>query len=272
VVMSRSLAPYKKVCHGLSDFSQDNIIRYNIEGSAAQARVILDQVAASGADAVVTIGTEATLAVRDTLPGIPVVYSLVLEPQTFSNKPSAGVLLAIPVEAELSLVKTVLPRAKTLGVIYDANYSSQAVSRLREEMDAKGLRLLSASVTSAAEIPRVLEKFTADQVDALFSLTDPTTSNPEAFQLQIKHCLKNKIPFWADSEQAVKDGAFLALTADYEAAGLQTGALVRQLLETRTSLAAQPPKKMLLFVNEGTRKSLGLAELPTLTDVTTVRY
>jgi putative tryptophan/tyrosine transport system substrate-binding protein len=279
VVLSRSLVPYKKACHGFSDALKDNfnsnqntIIRYTIEGNTAPARAIMDQVARSEADLVVTIGTEATLAARDYLTDLPVVYCQVLEPVTFAKLPSAGVLLTIPAETKLGLLKQILPRAKTAGVLYDARYNAQAVNRLREQMSKQGLRLLSASVISSSEIPNVLKKFTPDQVDALLSLLDPTTSSPEAVRLQTQHCLKNKILYWAENEQAVKGGALLALTADYEAVGAQTAALVLQVLETGATLPAETPKKMLLYINEGTWKSLGLAELPALPDITVIRF
>jgi putative tryptophan/tyrosine transport system substrate-binding protein len=279
VVLSRSLVPYKKACHGFSDALNNNFIsnqntltRYTIAGNTAPARAIMDQVARSEADLVVTIGTEATLAAREYLPGLPVVYCQVLEPVTFAKQPSAGVLLAIPTETKINLLKKILPQAKTAGVLYDARYNAQAVNRLREQMSKQGLRLLSASVTSSAEIPNVLKKFTPDQLDALLSLLDPTTCSPEAVHLQTQHCLKNKIPYWAESEQAVKGGALLALTPDYEAVGAQTAALVLQMLETGATLPAEAPKKMLLYVNEGTWKSLGLAKLPELPDITVVQF
>jgi putative tryptophan/tyrosine transport system substrate-binding protein len=271
--------PYKKACHGLShalqdnsNFNQNTLTRYTIEGNTVPARAIMGQVGSSKADLVVTVGTEATLAARDYLPDLPVVYCQVLEPVTFAKQPSAGVLLTIPAETKLWLLKKILPRAKTAGVLYDARYNAHAVNRLREQMSKSGLRLLSASVTSTAEIPNVLKKFTPGQLDALLSLLDPTTSSPEAVHLQTQHCLKNKILFWAESEQAVKDGAALALTADYEAVGAQTASLVLQVLETGATLPAEAPKKMLLYVNQGTWKSLGLAELPTLPDITAIRF
>lgn len=279
VVMSRSLVPYKKTFHGLRRAwegtiitSQNTLTRYDLEGNTAQARIMLDQIARSEAAAVVTIGTEATLAVRERLRDLPVVYSLVLEPQTFAHQPSAGVLLAVPLETKLALLKTLLPRAKTVGVLYNPGYNAQAVNRLHDATAANNLRLLSAAVMSAADISGVLEKFTGDQVDVLLALTDPTTGRPEAVQLQSQHCQKHKLAYWAESEQAVREGALLALIPDFEAAGAQTADLTRRVLETGDTYPAQPPGKMLLLINDAAWKNLGLAEVPALPDTTVVRF
>jgi putative ABC transport system substrate-binding protein len=279
VVMSRDLVPYKKACYGLRRAlegavltSPNTITRYDLTGNTAQAQTVMDQIANSDADVAVTIGTEATLAARRYLAGMPVVYCMVMEALPFENQPSAGVLLTIPEKTKLDLLKRILPQANTVGVLYDAAYSTQAVSRLRAEASERGLRLLTASVSSLDEIPNLLERFAADRMDALLSIPDPTTCNAAAVQLQTRHCLKHKLPYWAESEQAVRQGACLALAPNFEAMGAQAAELVRQVLETGESLPARPPEKLLLSVNEETRKNLGLADLPGFENITVVRF
>lgn len=267
ILLSRSLIPYKQACHGYGDVSMANIIRLNMEGQQSQAGTLISRIASRAPDLVVTIGTEATQAVKNKLPGIPVVYTMVLEPHKFPGLASGGVLLNIPAEKKAAVLAQLLPSAKTVGILYDANRSASAIGQIRNSLASQNLRLTAVSVGSSDEVATGLKKFISSKPDFLLAVFDPTVSTPAGIQQQIQFAAANKIPFIGVNQQHVKKGALAALAVDHVAIGSQTAKLAAKIMQTKQSQPAQTPKQFILHVNAKTQKALGISALPSLNDV-----
>ena len=115
--------------------------------------------------------------------GIPVVYTAVTNPVeaelATDDKMPVGAVTGtsdqLPVEAQLKMIREILPDAKTIGILYTTSEANSvySISQYEELADQYGFTLETAGITSSSEISLA----TADlltKVDCLTNLTDNT--------------------------------------------------------------------------------------------------
>lgn len=216
---------------------------------------------------IVTLGSAATERVAKAIKDTPVLFCMALNPlasgfirsMNSSGNNLAGSSLDIPPQVQFEAMRSIVPQAKKIGVIYNPQETESVVQQARKAARDMGLELVAAPVASADKVPdalRALDK----SVDILWSVADGTTFSSASMEFLFLHTLRSKLPFMGLSPAFVKAGALLALAVDYQEVGAQCGALAARILagESPSSLPVTTPQKVILYVNLKTAETLGL--------------
>ena len=132
-----------------------------------------------------------------------------------------GVLLQIPFEKQIDLIRKVLPGARRLGVVF-SNVNQEEVARLRDLCEARGLLCESSRVAEPRELAASFESL-SKAVDVLFALPDPVVYSGVSARYVLQFSLERRIPLVGFSEAYVKGGALMGLYADPKDVGRQWG-------------------------------------------------
>ncbi|MDR1334811.1 MAG: ABC transporter substrate-binding protein [Holosporaceae bacterium] len=133
--------------------------------------------------------------------------------------------------ALLNFVKTILPNARTVGLLYSTSESNDAalVSMMKAAAAAAQLSVVAIPVDQSRDIPLRMQQFRG-RVDFIYV----GTSGPiqPALPTIATEAEKMGIPVFNAEDQAVQDGLALAsFGVNYELVGRNAGKLIAQLLK-----------------------------------------
>lgn len=218
----------------------DNVtfIRQNAQADGGLAQQIAAQMAQE-CDLVCAVATPMAAACFNACVdlGIPVIYSAVSDPviaklanaEGKNDKAVTGTSDLLPVEAQLKLIRALLPEAKSIGILYttsEVNSESQ-LALYKELAGAYGFEIVESGVSTGADIPLAVDAL-LPQVDCLSNLTDNTVVSYLAVVLD-KANAAGKPVFGSEIEQ-VKNGCLAGEGVEYIALGKETGKLAAQVL------------------------------------------
>lgn len=216
---------------------------------------------------IVTLGSAATSYVSEMITDRPVVFCMVLNPtasgfiqsMTTSGNNLTGASLDIPLEMQFEAIRTVIPSAKRVGVIYSPQETERVIQEAKKAAEEIGLKLISIPIVSEEEVPRALRTLDG-RVDALWSVADSNVFSSASTEFILLHTLRNKIPFFGLSPAFVKAGALMALAADYKEVGAQCGQLAAKVLsgDDPSSLPITIPQTITMYLNLKTAQTIGL--------------
>ena len=169
--------------------------------------------------------------------GIPVIYSAVSDPvgsmlanaEGKSDKAITGTCDLLPVEAQLKLIRSFMPDAKKIGILYTTSETnSESQLKLYQSFaEQYGFEIVASGVSSGSEISLALDSL-LPQVDCLTNLTDNTVVSYLPVVLD-KANAAGKPVFGSEIEQ-VKNGCIASEGVEYIALGHQTGELAARVL------------------------------------------
>lgn len=199
---------------------------------------------------------------------IPVIYTAVTNPveaqlATQEQMPVGkvtGTSDQLPVEAQLKMIREILPEAKKIGILYttsEANsiYSIQQYEALAETY---GFTLETAGVTSTSEVTLAAADLLT-KVDCLTNLTDNTVVS--ALPGILDQAKEKGIPVFGSEIEQVKIGCLAAEGIDYVSLGKDTGKMAAKILKGEAS-AEEMQYQLLtesnLYINEETAAIFGI--------------
>lgn len=270
VVQSRALPPYEEAWEGFFSTKLISVEKLNMEGDAEKGKTIMEGFRSENTDMVVTIGSEATLMAQKYLKDIPVIYTMILDDPKLTNLKNSGVVIQVKIRKQLEVIDQLFP-GKSIGVIYDLNYSGQIINEARQAISGLKSTLVPIAINNADELPKALLKIKADQIGSLWMVADPTVTKSESIKILIKHCLKEEVPLVALSAYHVNAGAFAAVSTDFKDVGAQTARLAKQMIETKVAPPMEYPRQLILYVNTKVQLALGIMSLPEVSGTVIVK-
>lgn len=170
--------------------------------------------------------------------GIPVIYTAVTDPVAAEladkNKKPAGEVSGtsdkLPIEEQLKMIRTMLPDAKNIGIMYttsEAN-SVSAIEEYKSLVDQYGFELVEKGITATADVSLAADDLLG-KVDCITNLTDNTVVASLPTILQKAN--EKKIPVFGSEIEQVKIGCLAAEGLDYIALGKQTGQMAAKVLK-----------------------------------------
>ncbi|GFK93147.1 hypothetical protein NNJEOMEG_00978 [Fundidesulfovibrio magnetotacticus] len=216
-------------------------VKFNVhiaQGNPATNVQIAQQMLDEKPDLVLAIATPGALVSAQKIKGIPVVFTAVSDPVgaglVKSMQAPGGNLTGMtdmpPVEKQLELIKTLVPKAARLGIVYNAG-EANSVSQVEAAKAAAaklGLAVVEATVTNSGGVFQAAKSLVG-KVDAVYVPLDNTVVS--AFESLVKVCEENKLPLFSSDNESVAKGAVAALAVDYYAMGKQTARLARKVLD-----------------------------------------
>ena len=224
---------------------------------------------------IVTIGSSATLDVAQHIRDIPIVFSMMLDPERLPPDQAnvTGVSLRIPLHLQLQMIASLLPTVKNIGVIYEAQKNEAVVQHLMAAASAVHLKITPFPVTSQKDIPAAMDRL-AKNADALLGIVDGMVYTSKTAGSMIRYTVKHQIPFIGISASYVKAGALGALDVDPVDIGRQTAIIAQRILsgESTAASAAVPPEKIDLAINLRTADIIGVTIPKTIRERATILY
>lgn len=164
-----------------------------------------------------------------------------------------------PVEKLISIATQILPKTKTIGVIYNPSEinSLKTVERLKKEIENKDLTLNKVAVHSAAQIKSATLALISD-VDIIYIPQDSLVVS--AIDTITRIAKAKKIPVIGNDPSLIDQGLLMTLGSDYFKSGLQLGQMIADTLEKKViSPAIQSATPQELKFNSQIAKQLGLS-------------
>ena len=170
--------------------------------------------------------------------GIPVIYTAVPDPVAAELADAEGNPVGevtgtsdkLPIEAQLQMMRKLLPDAKKLGIMYttsEAN-SVSAIAEYKELAPKYGFELTEKGITATADIPLAADDLLS-QVDCITNLTDNTVV--ASLPTILEKANEKNIPVFGSEIEQVKIGCLAAEGLDYIALGKQTGVMAAKVLK-----------------------------------------
>ncbi|MBE5994547.1 MAG: ABC transporter substrate-binding protein [Paenibacillaceae bacterium] len=242
----------------------------NASGDQPTCQTIASKLVNDGDDLILAIATPAAQAVAGATSEIPVLITAVTDPAASdlveSNEVPGGNITGTsdltPVKEQISLLKKILPDAKTVGVLYcTAESNSEIQAKMaKEAIEAAGMTAVDYTVSSSNEIQTVVTSMVG-KVDAIYAPTDNTIAAGMTTVAMIAN--ENKIPTICGEEGMVKAGGLATYGIDYYELGYLTGKQAVKILTEGADVSKMPIEylpleKCKLSVNEETAKTLGI--------------
>lgn len=242
----------------------------NASGDQPTCQTIAEKLVNDGNDLIYAIATPAAQAVAGMTKDIPVVISAVTDPAESglvadNAAPGGNVTGAsdlTPVADQISLLKQLIPDAKTVGVLYCSAESNSAIQAqmAKEACEANGLEAVDFTVSSTNEIQTVVESMVG-KVDAIYAPTDNTIANGMATVAMIAN--DNGLPVICGESGMVEAGGLATYGIDYYQLGYMAGEMAVDILVNGTNPGDIPvgylsADKCEFAVNEETAAKLGI--------------
>jgi putative ABC transport system substrate-binding protein len=258
VVKDKDIPAYDQALKGFSQtLDKQGIpagLKFYDPGNREITREIADQVPAL----ILTVGTTATKLISDEINGIPLVFSMIMDPvgSSVTSRDIAGASLDIPPGTYLQTLAGVLPNHRRVGVVYSLLDSESYVRQAKRDAGELGLTLKAFPVRSTGEVPGVTDL----DIDVLWIIPDTVVCKPAIIRRLLLASLKSRTPVMGFSRSYARAGALLAVSCDYEDIGRQSGELAARILkgEEIQPTKITRPRKIKLFLNKTVADRLGI--------------
>lgn len=250
----------------------------NADADMATAGQISEQFASDGVDLICAIATPSAQAAYNAAmeKGIPVIYTAVTNPiaaelATDDKKPVGevtGTSDELPVEAQLKMIREILPEAKTIGILYttsEAN-SEYSIGQYEEMAGEYGFTIEKSGITNTSEIQLAAADLLG-KVDCLTNLTDNTVVS--ALPTIIGMADEKNIPVFGSEIEQVKIGCLAAEGIEYIQLGVDTGKMAAKVLKGEAKafeMEYESVTESSLYVNEAVAEKLGVTVPDTMKD------
>lgn len=169
---------------------------------------------------------------------IPVVFTAVTDPVAAELAGADGTPVGevtgssdkLPIEAQLKMIREIMPEAKKLGIMYTTSEvnSVSAIAEYKELAGDFGFEIVEQGITTTADISMAADDLLS-KVDCITNLTDNTVVN--SLPTILEKANEKKIPVFGSEIEQVKIGCLAAEGIDYISLGKETGKMAAQILK-----------------------------------------
>lgn len=172
---------------------------------------------------------------------IPVVFTAITDPVVamLTEGNVTGTSDMLPVEAQLKLIRTMLPDAKKIGILYTTSEvnSESTIAEYKRQSGDYGFEIVDVGVSTTTDIPLAMDRILT-QVDCITNLTDNTVVG--ALPTVLDKANEKNIPVFGSEIEQVKLGCIAAEGIDYIVLGKQTGRMAAKILKGESKASEMP--------------------------------
>ncbi len=279
VVNSLNIEPYNNALTGFFYVLEEKgynegenlVLNYYLLKGEKDVKNIVKDIKQNNPDLILTVGTEATKKILEAeIKNIPVIFLMVLDPKengfVESNqrpgKNFTGTTMKISAKMQLKAIKSVIPKIKKVGVIYNPEETGKLIEGAVSFSKKNKIELKAISVFFPKEVPDVLNVLIRE-IDLLWVVPDETVISEQSLCYILSFTFKKRIPVMGYASHIVQRGALLALSCDYEDIGRQGGELFWEVINGKNPgiLPVTFPRKAFLSVNVRVAEQMGI-EIP----------
>lgn len=169
---------------------------------------------------------------------IPVIYTAVTDPVAAELANADGTPVGeitgtsdkLPVTEQLQMIRTLLPDAKTIGIMYTTSEvnSLSAIEEYKASAPDYGFEIVETGISTTADVPLAADSLLS-KVDCVTNLTDNTVV--ASLPVILDKAAKLNIPVFGSEIEQVKIGCLAAMGLDYIDLGKQTGKMAAAVLK-----------------------------------------
>ncbi len=192
---------------------------------------------------------------------IPVIFTAVTDPvgASLTEGEVTGTSDQLPVEAQLQLIRAMLPEAKKIGILYTTSESNSVYSlNTYKTLAAEyGFEIVDKGVTVGSEVALAVSGI-IDEVDCITNLTDNTVVGQ--LDVILDMAIKAGKPVFGSEVEQVKKGCVAAEGLEYFSLGVQTGKMAARVLrgEAASTIPYETVTENFLYVNKDACAQFGL--------------
>lgn len=264
---------YKGFVDGLAEAGfvdgKNIVIDYqNAQGEQANCVTIANKLVNDKDDLILAIATPAAQAVANLTTEIPILVTAVTDPQSANlvksnEKPDtnvSGTSDLTPVNAQISLLKKIVPNAKTVGLMYCSSEQNSVfqIEIAKKSCAENGLEFIEGSVSNSNEIQQVTQSLVG-KVDAIYIPTDNMLAAGMATVAMVAN--EAKLPVVVGEGGMVSSGGLCTYGINYYELGKQTATQAVDILKNGANpkdMPIQYLEKCDFTKNENTEKALGI--------------
>ena len=240
----------------------------NAQGEQRNLKTISQQLAESS-DVVLAIATPSAQSLANTTQTTPVIFSAVTDPVSAKlvesrEHPGGNVTgtsdqSSDAISTQINLIKKVLPKAKTIGILYTQSEPNSVVQKdeAKRLLEEKGFTVVEKTILDSNNVKAAAESLMAE-VDMVFVPTDNIISSTMETVKQVS--IKHKVPVFGGSTEMIAVGGLYNYGTNYEELGRQTARMLVRVLkgEKPENIAVELPEKLELHTNQEMAAALGI--------------
>ena len=240
----------------------------NAQGEQRNLKTISQQLAESS-DVVLAIATPSAQSLANTTQRTPVIFSAVTDPVSAKlvesrEHPGGNVTgtsdqSSDAISTQINLIKKVLPKAKTIGILYTQSEPNSVVQKdeAKRLLEEKGFTVVEKTILDSNNVKAAAESLMAE-VDMVFVPTDNIISSTMETVKQVS--IKHKVPVFGGSTEMIAVGGLYNYGTNYEELGRQTARMLIRVLkgEKPENIAVELPEKLELHTNKEMADALGI--------------
>ena len=240
----------------------------NAQGEQRNLKTISQQLAESS-DVVLAIATPSAQSLANTTQTTPVIFSAVTDPVSAKlvesrEHPGGNVTgtsdqSSDAISTQINLIKKVLPKAKTIGILYTQSEPNSVVQKdeAKRLLEEKGFTVVEKTILDSNNVKAAAESLMAE-VDMVFVPTDNIISSTMETVKQVS--IKHKVPVFGGSTEMIAVGGLYNYGTNYEELGRQTARMLIRVLkgEKPENIAVELPEKLELHTNQEMADALGI--------------
>lgn len=240
----------------------------NAQGEQRNLKTISQQLAESS-DVVLAIATPSAQSLANTTQTTPVIFSAVTDAVSAKlvesrEHPGGNVTgtsdqSSDAISTQINLIKKVLPKAKTIGILYTQSEPNSVVQKdeAKRLLEEKGFTVVEKTILDSNNVKAAAESLMAE-VDMVFVPTDNIISSTMETVKQVS--IKHKVPVFGGSTEMIAVGGLYNYGTNYEELGRQTARMLIRVLkgEKPENIAVELPEKLELHTNKEMADALGI--------------
>lgn len=240
----------------------------NAQGEQRNLKTISQQLAESS-DVVLAIATPSAQSLANTTQTTPVIFSAVTDPVSAKlvesrEHPGGNVTgtsdqSSDAISTQINLIKKVLPKAKTIGILYTQSEPNSVVQKdeAKRLLEEKGFAVVEKTILDSNNVKAAAESLMTE-VDMVFVPTDNIISSTMETVKQVS--IKHKVPVFGGSTEMIAVGGLYNYGTNYEELGRQTARMLVRVLkgEKPENIAVELPEKLELHTNQEMADALGI--------------
>lgn len=210
----------------------------NAQGNQSNLKSMSEKFENENADLMIGITTPSSLALADVTKKTPIVLGAVTDPKGAGlvkneDHPEAnitGVSDQAPLKEQLGLIRKLMPKLKTLGIIYTSSDNS-AVAQYKlftKLCRQENVKYKVYSISNSNDLNQVSQTM-LQNVDAVYVPTDNTIAG--AMQTLVKNANNANVPIFPAVDTMVKQGGVATYSVNQYKLGIMTGRMAGRLLK-----------------------------------------
>ncbi len=225
---------------GIAEGKNLTVLYENAQADGGTASQIVDNFLAKKADLICGIATPMAQSAYSAAKknDIPVIFTAVTDPVAAELANADGTPVGqvtgtsdkLPVEKQLEMIRTMLPEAKTIGIMYSTSEinSISAIEEYKAMAPDYGFEIVEQGISAIGDVPQAADSLLT-KVDCITNLTDNTVVS--ALPVILSKAEKLNIPVFGSEIEQVRIGCLATVGLDYIDLGEQTGRMAAKILK-----------------------------------------